>query len=61
VPEIVLTSGQRREFQRVELDFDGASVVAVEDHREVDRFPFFHVGRVVFDDGVAYIEDDRND
>jgi hypothetical protein len=59
MPEVILTSGQRREFQRVEIDFDGASVVAIEDHQEIEQFPFFHVGKVVYENGVAYLEDDR--
>jgi hypothetical protein len=59
MPEVILTSGQRREFQRIEIDFDGNSVIAVEDHREVEQFPFFHVGKVVYEDGVVYLEDTR--
>lgn len=59
MPEVILTSGQRREFQRVEIDFDGASVVAIEDYQEVEQFPFFHVGKVVYEDGVVYLEDER--
>lgn len=59
MPEVILKSGQRREFQRVEIDFDGGSVVAIEDHREVEQFPSFHVGKVVYDDGVVYLEDER--
>ncbi|GGL33950.1 hypothetical protein GCM10009037_16960 [Halarchaeum grantii] len=61
MPTVILTSGQRREFQRVEIDFDGGSVVAIEDHQEVERFPGFHVGKVVYDDGVVFLEDDRDD
>jgi len=61
MPEVVLTSGQRREFPQVDIDFDGNSVIALEDHTEADQFPFFHVGRVVYDDGVVFLEDDRDD
>jgi hypothetical protein len=59
--EIVLKNGTRREFSRVSFDVDGGKVVAMEDHREVDSFPAFHVGRIVFDDGVVFVMDDPDE
>lgn len=59
MPVVVLTSGQSNSHQRVEIDFSGNSVVAMADHTEQKRYPFFHVGKVVYDGGVVYLEDDR--
>ncbi|WP_050032852.1 hypothetical protein [Halorubrum halophilum] len=55
---IVLKNGSKREFQRVEYDDTGGSVVAYEDHREVESFPAFHVGSILYEDGRVYIEDE---
>lgn len=59
MPTIILTNGTRKECQRVEIDYSGSSVVEMDSHTEVDTYPFFHVGQVVFDDGTVFIEDDR--
>lgn len=59
MPDVVLTSGQRRSFARVEIDTFLNAVIGMDDFSETDRFPFFHVGKVVYEDGVVFIEDER--
>lgn len=58
---IILKNGSKREFQRVEYDDTGGSVVAYEDHREVESFPAFHVGSILYEDGRVYIEDEPDE
>lgn len=58
---IILKNGSKREFQRVEYDDTGGSVVAYEDHVEVESFPAFHVGSILYEDGRVYIEDEPDE
>lgn len=59
MPEIVYKTGHRQECSRAEIDFAGASVIPIEDFSEREKIPFFRVGKVIFDDGVVFIEDKR--
>lgn len=55
---VKLKSGQTTEYQRVEVDFNGGSVKAFEDHRQVESYPAFHIAYVSFDDGKVFLEDE---
>lgn len=57
---IKLKNGTEREFDRVEIDTNGNTIKAYEDHREVDSFHQFHVAFVSFDDGLVYLTDEPN-
>lgn len=61
MPEIVYTNGTREAHRRIEIDFSGNSVIAMEDFNEIKKVPFFHVGKVVYDHGVVFLEDDRDE
>lgn len=61
MPNWMYTNGTREEHQRIEIDFHGSSVIAIEDYSEVKRVPFFKIARVEYDDGIVYIDDRRGD